>query len=440
MTVTDPYFSHSAIDSFAVIADTTDLMTRFHLDDLQNVMQMQLANNKIFALSSSGDFYVLDSGPTPGQINSYLLGGARFIVDGNLMAKYGVSSTVSLYLIDSNYQPVYIGDIPESVLQSNGRYSDVHFRSNLLIIPAAPRDLRVYDISDPYNPVLVNSYVLPPLTRDVVFEEDLAVFYTQFPTIGLVTFDLNTLSPLDSLTFVGQSFGNLEISGDKIFMLEGSLSGTNVQIVDASQPDDLQLAGVINVEPVLPGMGFDQPILEMSALGDTLLLGLKDGIVVYDVGDPHNPREIAGRRSGLEVLGMAWEGPLLYMVERGDTEFGAGYYVLEYDSTITGFGDKPPTVSLPSDFKLYQNYPNPFNPTTTISWQLPVASQVELTIYNLLGQKIRTLVDGRQPAGFHQVEWDGRDDAGRQVASGVYFYRLTTVDGFRQSRKMLLLK
>ncbi|GEM_PF-6510125 len=96
-------------------------------------------------------------------------------------------------------------------------------------------------------------------------------------------------------------------------------------------------------------------------------------------------------------------------------------------------------------FELYQNYPNPFNPETTISYQLPPTgqaanNQVNLTVYNLNGQIVRRLVKGNQPAGTYSVKWDGTDDHGVPVASGVYFYRLTTGSGFVATRKMVLLR
>jgi hypothetical protein len=94
---------------------------------------------------------------------------------------------------------------------------------------------------------------------------------------------------------------------------------------------------------------------------------------------------------------------------------------------------------LPTKFSLEQNYPNPFNPTTVISYQLSAVSDVELTIYNHLGQEVRTLVKGRKTAGTFQIEWDGRDHAERPLASAVYLYRLK-VGSFVQTRKMILLR
>ena len=90
-------------------------------------------------------------------------------------------------------------------------------------------------------------------------------------------------------------------------------------------------------------------------------------------------------------------------------------------------------------FALMDAYPNPFNPSTTIKYQLPAAGEVKLVIYNLLGQEVRTLVQESMDAGFHSVVWDGMDEAGKQVASGIYIYRLSATD-FNQTRRMMLLK
>ncbi len=95
--------------------------------------------------------------------------------------------------------------------------------------------------------------------------------------------------------------------------------------------------------------------------------------------------------------------------------------------------------ALPQSFVLYQNYPNPFNPTTTISFSLAEAGEVSLEVFNMLGQKVKTLLAGCVTAGSHTVEWDATDNRGDKVASGVYFYRLTSTEG-SQTRKMALLK
>ena len=97
-------------------------------------------------------------------------------------------------------------------------------------------------------------------------------------------------------------------------------------------------------------------------------------------------------------------------------------------------------------FTLMQNYPNPFNPSTTIRYELPVLSKVTITIYNVLGQKVRTLVDGVQNAGPQFQVWNSKSDLGSSVASGVYFYRIeaTGLSGkagaLSVTKKMVLLR
>ena len=93
----------------------------------------------------------------------------------------------------------------------------------------------------------------------------------------------------------------------------------------------------------------------------------------------------------------------------------------------------------PQVFALQPNYPNPFNPSTTIRYQLPELATVRLEIYDVLGQKVRTLVAGEQAAGHYKVAWDSRDKRGLSVAAGVYFYRLEAGE-FTHTRKLLLLK
>ncbi len=93
----------------------------------------------------------------------------------------------------------------------------------------------------------------------------------------------------------------------------------------------------------------------------------------------------------------------------------------------------------PTEFALRQNYPNPFNPETTIKFDLAESGQVELRIYNMVGQVVRTLVDENQAAGRYSIRWDGRDDRGLTVSSGIYFYSLRA-DKFRAVKKLMLLK
>lgn len=114
-------------------------------------------------------------------------------------------------------------------------------------------------------------------------------------------------------------------------------------------------------------------------------------------------------------------------------------------TTLKGTADQSSKAvvetGLPTAYTLSQNFPNPFNPETTISYELPEAADIRLSIYSLTGGVVRTLVLGHKQPGWYEVVWDGRDAEGREVSSGVYFYRLEAVGrGFVETRKMLLMR
>ncbi|HDL18584.1 MAG TPA: hypothetical protein ENH29_05980 [Bacteroidetes bacterium] len=105
-------------------------------------------------------------------------------------------------------------------------------------------------------------------------------------------------------------------------------------------------------------------------------------------------------------------------------------------STVTGVAEDN---ELPVVYKLYANYPNPFNPETTIEYDVPDQGLVGISIYNLKGEKIQTLINREHQPGHFRVKWNGRSQSGEQVASGMYLYILTASE-FRQVGKCLLLK
>jgi flagellar hook assembly protein FlgD len=102
--------------------------------------------------------------------------------------------------------------------------------------------------------------------------------------------------------------------------------------------------------------------------------------------------------------------------------------------------------SIPEQYALAQNAPNPFNPETSITYDLPVSGRVKLVVYDVNGQVVRRLVNTDQPAGRYTVRWDGKDEARRSVASGIYFYRIESGAGqagsgsFSDVKRMILIK
>ena len=167
-----------------------------------------------------------------------------------------------------------------------------------------------------------------------------------------------------------------------------------------------------------------------------------------------NSNEVSAIQMGRQVLdggGAMWLSTASYKLSSSLAQSVAGVQGGATKKVYTGFWnpwvvetspvewEEEDFSQLPKEFDLRQNYPNPFNPTTVIEYALPKASLVKIQIYNILGQKVRNLVDELQEPGYKTIYWDGKDDRGNEVSSGVYFYRIEAKD-FVKCKKMTLLK
>ncbi|MDZ7724029.1 MAG: T9SS type A sorting domain-containing protein [candidate division KSB1 bacterium] len=131
-----------------------------------------------------------------------------------------------------------------------------------------------------------------------------------------------------------------------------------------------------------------------------------------------------------------------YLTDRRIEERDYYYKIKEVSITGTSSYYGPVHVVgqqlIPSAYALSQNYPNPFNPSTRIAYQLPVECKVRIDVININGKRVRRLLDSKVAAGYHSAVWDGTDETGQNVHSGVYFIRLRTPD-FQRTRKMMLV-
>lgn len=109
------------------------------------------------------------------------------------------------------------------------------------------------------------------------------------------------------------------------------------------------------------------------------------------------------------------------------------------DFSISVTTDIEDISELAQGYKIFQNYPNPFNPTTVISYSLPTAGIIELSVFSSIGEKVITLVSGQQNSGNHSITWNGKNQNGYVLPSGMYYYSMT-FKNFTQTRKMLLIK
>lgn len=182
------------------------------------------------------------------------------------------------------------------------------------------------------------------------------------------------------------------------------------QIYDLASVYD-NLGGLFNDLYTYPGMDLD---------GD----GLRDIVASYKGAATDS---IAG-------VSLAQNGFHAFFFEWGDSTQSINL------PGIVGIEPKNLTVIMPDDYKLEQNYPNPFNPTTTIKFTLPISKNISLKIYNALGQEVRTIISDQNYApGSHTVQWDGKDNNGNPVTSGVYVYTLY-YGNFSKSHKMTLVR
>jgi hypothetical protein len=164
-------------------------------------------------------------------------------------------------------------------------------------------------------------------------------------------------------------------------------------------------------------------------LGVTGAVHTRDGSVIHklNTGFSHDPLTL----SRGEVIDLAFDAGSLQPAGKGKSRA----YVFVSKGRYGKAGEDVPR----GDFALDANVPNPFNPTTRIRYNLPVATHVEVKIYDVRGVLVRTLVAEYQAAGEREVTWNALSDSGQRLASGVYFYQLKTPE-FSQTRKMVLLK
>ena len=180
---------------------------------------------------------------------------------------------------------------------------------------------------------------------------------------------------------------------------------------------------------------------------------MRNSIIWGDSLEMENP---SGLNASYSIIEGGFEGAGNINIDPLFCDFENGDFSLAENSPAIGAGENGTNIGafgvgcestelsieesvIPVHYTLHQNYPNPFNPTTKISYDLPEASVVSLSIYDLMGRKIRTLINSEQNAGFKNIQWNATDNLGKSVPAGMYIY-IIQVGEFRQTRKMVLLK
>jgi hypothetical protein len=127
-------------------------------------------------------------------------------------------------------------------------------------------------------------------------------------------------------------------------------------------------------------------------------------------------------------------------LDKEDTYISIQYIFLDRNNNTIAQGFiSQKIIAVPDEFALHQNYPNPFNPVTTIQFDIPIETHVNLIVYDILGREVKTMLNQTEQPGYKSIRWNGRNNFGQKVSAGMYFYRLETT-GFVKVHKMILLK
>ncbi|MFZ0389224.1 MAG: M14 family zinc carboxypeptidase [Calditrichia bacterium] len=279
-----------------------------------------------------------------------------------------------------------------------------------------------------YNNTALPSNLAPramiaPLWDNLYLQPDSKVFYLQEANRFIVQWEkLATATGFGPYTFELIIFdtGNLMLQYKTLTGLENSYT---VGMQDGSASDGFHIA-------------FNEPYLHEQM---AIMINRRSWVSINPLGATLQP----GAQTNLQVIFKTEDFPLSDFwasVEINSNDPDESQLVIPIhmvvDTVSSGIAGKE---MLPAEYRLAQNYPNPFNPETVLEYQIPQAGEVRLEIYNVQGQRVRTLVNGWRAAGQYEVKWDGKGEQGLSAASGLYFYRLQAGE-FISVKRMLLLK
>ena len=433
VTVSDSFFQDTSLDTFIVHPLNHGFELKDSLVIPSQIREIEYRDGKLFLGTSSRDLFIIDANHPMSILSTHPVNGEYFILHNDTLIVYRRTVGVEIYLIGPGNQLTHQSTISANV--SNG----VFLKMPYLLIPTNNNsDFAVYNVSDLTSPYQEYVYDLPTGVTDIIFSGLLGIYYSKYPTIGMVSIDISdplNIVELDSLILPIHG-RKLEFNGNQIIALNGVYEGSEIEIFDASQPANLQQVGAFSISSNILGNN-NLPIIDLTGDGIRLITGMVDGLKVYDISSPLSPEEKIFYHNGYRVQSSTVNVTDVYSGFINESGSLSWLYRLEMDTTLVEIAEEPGSVI--EEVHLFQNYPNPFNAGTTIRYQLQERSMVKLVVYNLLGQRVKSLVQGQQSAGKYSIHWDGTSDAGRPVASGIYIYRIT-VDNYVQSRKMMLLK
>ncbi|UCE66171.1 MAG: T9SS type A sorting domain-containing protein [Candidatus Zixiibacteriota bacterium] len=316
-----------------------------------------------------------------------------------------------LQIVDISYptDPHYVGGI-----DFGDRAYAVFVKGTIAYVADGYAGLFLIDISDVTNPTVISSYSNNFSASGIVVRGDIA-YMTDHSTL-LQTIDVvDPFNPDGLDSYYGQGYARRGIALYSHYALISAWA-YGIHIVDIADPAYIV---PVTLQPT-PGNCFSI----FCKYDKAYVTNFEAGIQVYDISDPNNPLLKGYYQTPGNARGIAAREDYIYVADEGSLQ------ILRLTTTSTGESDS----ELPLATDISRNYPNPFNASTTIEIELSDAANIDLSVYNINGQKIENLKSGSIEAGSYSVVWDAHD-----VSSGVYFARLTA-DGISKSLKMQLLK
>ncbi|MEW6051844.1 MAG: T9SS type A sorting domain-containing protein [Candidatus Zixiibacteriota bacterium] len=333
-------------------------------------------------------------------------------------ATAGYLADTLLYLAVGWLEVVNVADPDQpcllSSLPTGGECLKVVVQGNLAYATCGQAGLYVIDISDPVNPKVTGTLRTRNDAGGIALNGNYAYIGDVYAGIAVV--DITDPSRPVLLPYFDDDWWAGETIVQNGYLYVATWGGVVIYDIHTDPAQPAEIGGIHSYATLDYTVRF--PFLYVA--------NGYDGVTIFDVSDPYTPRISTSVPTPHWTTGVTVDDQHVYI----SNEYG----LLIYDwSDITDAPAGDP-AELPWLFTLNQNYPNPFNPATTISYDLNRRAAVKLTIYNTLGQRVTTLVNGPQSSGHHEVRWEAREHA-----SGVYFYQLS-IDGRTESRKMILLK
>ncbi len=319
---------------------------------------------------------------------------------------------------DSGFQIVDVSDPNEPILLStiNPQYGDfrsIDKYSNYLYLGGEwTGSVFIYDVNDPFNPFLVNQIAVNDFSYDLTIHAE--YMFTAGYWGGLQIFDLSDPANPFEVGYYPLDLALSVAANDNTVFIGGSYS--SLQIFDISDVSNPILANNFSIGGVS----------EMFCLDNTLFAA-SNGLRLIDVTNPYSVYELENFPE-CYPKGIYATEDYIYCTERFQFNvFG--------DTTLVSVND-----NIIFDKFNISNYPNPFNPSTNIEFSIQAEAKIEITICNIKGQKVKTLVKSHYSPGSHSLIWNGDNDIGNLVSSGVYFYELCVNGKTEAVKKCLLLK